>query len=245
MSMFKQLVSSVFLFWPIANALASWPPGTALLVIDMQRDFVDRVEHSRRTVNQASLKNLLSRQCELVMSADRSFVPVFWIEYSEGEPTFSVLQSRISEGRPLLRYEKWTDDAFDFSSDSHAPLVNGPLALNDKLRSLRIERVVIVGANGDFCVRATAMGAIEAGYEVLLWKAGVIDLEANPYHYPYDPSHWKNEKVWILETIEPWCVTRSVSVGGRQGGTGAVTDSNDVQFQAFQTQWEALRTFYR
>jgi nicotinamidase/pyrazinamidase len=52
--------------------------------------------------------------------------------------------------------------------------------LGDLLREREIDRVTVVGLATDYCVRATALDALAAGYEVEVDRAGVRGIEAKP-----------------------------------------------------------------
>ena len=56
--------------------------------------------------------------------------------------------------------DKSASDAFDGT----------PLAL--RLRARGVERVVLAGLQSEFCIRATALGAIERGFAVVLVSDG-------------------------------------------------------------------------
>jgi nicotinamidase/pyrazinamidase len=52
--------------------------------------------------------------------------------------------------------------------------------LGDLLRERGIDRVTVVGLATDYCVRATALDALTAGFEVEVDRAGVRGIDAEP-----------------------------------------------------------------
>ena len=53
-------------------------------------------------------------------------------------------------------------------------------ALEHLLRERGIDRITVVGLATDYCVRATALDGLEAGFEVVVDRAGVRGIDAQP-----------------------------------------------------------------
>jgi nicotinamidase/pyrazinamidase len=55
-----------------------------------------------------------------------------------------------------------------------------PTGLDDVLRRLRVERIVIAGLALDYCVKATALDAVALGYECVVPRRTTAPVEVNP-----------------------------------------------------------------
>ena len=126
-------------------------PNTALLVIDVQNAAVDRaLERDAVVANVGSL----------VEKARREGVPVVWVQHSdehlarESEPWQIVPELTPGDTEPLV--EKAHGDSFEDTT------------LETVLSGLGVGRLVVVGAQTDWCVRSTLHGAFARGYDATL-----------------------------------------------------------------------------
>ena len=175
-------------------------PNTALLVIDVQNAAVERA-HERDAV--------VATVGRLVESARRDGVPVVWVQHSDeqlarGSEAWQIVSDLIpSDAEPLV--EKNYGDSFEDTT------------LETVLSGLGVGRLVVVGAQTDWCVRATLHGALARGYDALL----VSDA-----HTTEDQTAWgapPPEQV-IAHTNMYWTYH---TAPGRTAGT---VDSKDVDF---------------
>lgn len=126
-------------------------PNTALLVIDMQNDVLAQA-HAREAVTTAV--------SQLVMRARREGVPVVWIQHSdedlvEGSEGWQLVPAlSLDEGEPLVG--KHYRDAFEGTE------------LESVLSRLGVGRLIVAGAQTDFCIRSTLHGAFARGYDAVL-----------------------------------------------------------------------------
>ncbi len=126
-------------------------PNTALLVVDVQNGVVEGT-HERDTV----VANIGS----LVEKAREEQVPVVWIQHSDEQLARGSQEWRIvpelspGDAEPLV--EKNYGDSFEDTT------------LETVLSSLRVGRLVIVGAQTDACIRSTLHGAFVRGYDATL-----------------------------------------------------------------------------
>jgi len=126
-------------------------PGTALLVIDVQNAALDRAVQRDSVV--ANVGSLVER-------ARRDQIPVVWVQHSdehlarESDGWQIVPELARHEAEPLV--EKHYGDSFEDTT------------LESVLGGLGVGRLVVVGAQTDWCVRSTLHGAIARGYDVTL-----------------------------------------------------------------------------
>jgi nicotinamidase-related amidase len=126
-------------------------PNTALLVVDAQNGAFDQA-HGRQSVV-ATVGGLVER-------ARREGVPVVWVQHSDehlarGSDAWQIVPELTpGETEPLV--EKSYGDSFEDTN------------LDAVLCDLGVGRVVVVGAQTDWCVRSTLHGALARGYDTTL-----------------------------------------------------------------------------
>jgi nicotinamidase-related amidase len=126
-------------------------PGTALLVVDVQRGVVAGAPRRDEVV--ANVGSLVER-------ARREQVPVVWVQHSDdglargSEEWQLVPELTRTDAEPLV--EKTYGDAFEATD------------LEGVLSGLGVGRLVVVGAQTDACIRSTLHGAFTRGYDATL-----------------------------------------------------------------------------
>jgi nicotinamidase-related amidase len=126
-------------------------PNTALLVVDVQNGAVEGA-HERDAV----VANIGS----LVGKAREELVPVVWVQHSDEQLARGSEEWRIvpeltpDDAEPLI--EKNYGDSFEGTT------------LETVLSGLGVGRLVVVGAQTDWCVRSTLHGALVRGYDATL-----------------------------------------------------------------------------
>jgi nicotinamidase-related amidase len=172
-------------------------PQTALLVVDVQNGALERA-HERDAV--------IANVGTLVERARREGVPVVWVQHSdedlarESESWQIVSDLSPRDAEPLV--EKHYGDSFEDT------------ALDGVLSGLGVGRLVVVGAQTDWCVRSTLHGAIARGYDAIL----VSDA-----HTTEDQTEWgaPPPDAVIAHTNMYWA---DHTAPGRSAGTVATTD---------------------
>jgi len=174
-------------------------PPTALLVIDAQNAALERA-YARDAVV-ANVRILVER-------ARREGVPVVWVQHSDDD------LDRGSEGWQLVP-ELTRDDAEPLVEKQHGDSFEDT-TLESVLSDLDVGRLVVVGAQTDWCVRSTLHGAFARGYDATL---------VGDAHTTEDQTAWgapPPDKV-IAHTNLYW---------GHQtapGRTAATVDTQDVE----------------
>jgi nicotinamidase-related amidase len=126
-------------------------PNTALLVVDVQNAAVERA-HERDAV--------VANVGSLVERARGEGVAVVWVQHSdeqlarESEAWQIVPELAPGDAEPLV--EKNYGDSFEDTT------------LETVLSGLGVGRLVVVGAQTDWCVRSTLHGALARGYDATL-----------------------------------------------------------------------------
>ncbi len=125
----------------------------ALVVVDVQVGVVKEAHDAPRIV-----KNV----ARAVERARAEGVPVIWVQHSDegliyGSPDWQWVPELIpAEGEPLVH--KHFNSAFEQTE------------FEDYLAKLGVSHIVLAGAATNWCIRATAYGALDRGYDVTLVK---------------------------------------------------------------------------
>ncbi|MFM9132594.1 MAG: cysteine hydrolase family protein [Actinomycetota bacterium] len=126
-------------------------PNTALVVIDMQNGVVANA-HNRDAV--------ISNISALVASARTTGVPVIWVQHNDEELVRGSVEWQyvagleMADGEPVVH--KSYNDSFEETS------------LEDHLGARGVGRLIVAGAQTEWCIRSTLHGAIARGYDALL-----------------------------------------------------------------------------
>jgi nicotinamidase-related amidase len=175
-------------------------PNTALLVVDAQNAALERAQDRDAVVATVG---------SLVQKARREGVPVVWVQHSDEQLAresdgWQIVPELTPRGaEPLV--EKNHGDSFEDTT------------LEAVLSGLGVGRVVVVGAQTDWCVRSTLHGAFARGYDTTL---------VGDAHSTEDQTEWgapPPDKV-IAHTNLYWAYQ---TAPGRTAGT---VDSKDVDF---------------
>ena len=124
-----------------------------LIVVDVQVGVVkDAWDRARVVANIA----------EAVERARSAAVPVIWVQHSNDElPKNSPQWQWVQELAPAVgetRIHKQFNSSFESTS------------LSDELARLGATHIVLAGAASNWCIRATAYGALDRGYDLTLLK---------------------------------------------------------------------------
>jgi len=175
-------------------------PNTALLVVDVQNNAVERA-HGRDAV--------VANVGSLVEKARQEGVPVVWVQHCDeqlarGSDGWQIVpELRPGAAEPLV--EKSYGDSFEDTT------------LEAVLSGLAVGRLVVVGAQTDWCVRSTLHGALARGYDATL---------VGDAHTTEDQTEWgaPPPDAVIAHTNLYWA---SQTAPGRTAGT---VSSGDVDF---------------
>jgi nicotinamidase-related amidase len=125
--------------------------GTALLVVDVQVDVVAGA-HDRDGV--------VARIASLVDRARREGCPVVWVRHNDdelpaGSPGWCIVDGLVpGPDEPVM--DKRFGDAFEDTD------------LDRVLGGLDVSRLVVCGAQTEWCIRSTLHGAVARGYDAVL-----------------------------------------------------------------------------
>lgn len=132
-------------------SLFSDRPNTALLVIDVQNGVIPDAWNRGEVI--ANINSLVEK-------ARAQSVPVIWVQHSEEMmPIGSDYWQIVSELKPLdaePKIQKEYGSSFEATN------------LDKVLAELKVESLIICGAQSNNCVRHTCHAALEKGYDITL-----------------------------------------------------------------------------
>ena len=126
-------------------------PNTALIVIDVQNAVVEEAHDRDRIVGNIAT---------VVSKARAAGVPVIWVQHNDSELVRGtdewqyVPELPMEDGEPVVH--KSYNDSFEETD------------LEEHLAARGVGRLVIAGAQTEWCVRSTLHGAIARGYDAQL-----------------------------------------------------------------------------
>ncbi len=177
---------------------------SALVVVDVQVGVVREAWEAPRVVRNVATA---------VDRARQAGVPVIWVQHNDeelihGSPDWQ-LPPELAPVAGETRIDKQYNSSFEDTN------------LEEILAGLGVAHVVLAGAATNWCIRATAYGALDRGYDLTLIKdahtTGTIDLDNGA-------------------TIEAADIIRELNIGmtwvsypGRTSGTASAAD---VEFAA-------------
>jgi nicotinamidase-related amidase len=135
-----------------------------LLVVDVQVGVMRNVWDSPRII-----KNIGAA----VEKARRSSVSIIWVQHSDGELVYNSpdwkLVPELSPAEGEIQIHKQFNSSFEQTQ------------LEETLARLGVTHIVLAGAATNWCIRATAYGALDRGYDLTLIKDAhtteTIDIE--------------------------------------------------------------------
>ena len=136
----------------------------ALLIVDVQVGVMRGAWEAPRVIHNIAVA---------VDKARKAGVPVIWVQHADdelvhGSPDWQ-LPPELAPAVDETRIDKHYNSAFEETN------------LEETLAALGVARIVLAGAATNWCIRATAYGALERGYDLTLISdahtTGTIDLE--------------------------------------------------------------------
>lgn len=124
---------------------------SALIVVDVQIGVMRRAWDADRIINNIS---------HSIKQARNQGIPVIWVQHSDDDlvqesPEWRWVPELIPAHGEMLIHKHF-NSAFEKTR------------LNDELINLGVSHIVLAGASTNWCIRATAYGALERGYDLTL-----------------------------------------------------------------------------
>ncbi len=150
----------------------------ALVIIDMQPEFVTRDGNQEKPENQKKVKQIIATQLSAIQAAKKADASIILIAFDN----FGLIDTRLKNATKgyvhTSVFIKDTEGMFDDGNSSSSQL--------DKfLKGRGIHTLIITGANGGACVYASIYGALRHNYKVIAYDNGIADFNYPDFIYPY------------------------------------------------------------
>jgi nicotinamidase-related amidase len=157
--------------------------GTALVVVDLQRDFVDPAGHCARSMDISHISSVIPANAQLISLARRHRIPVVYTlvtQHPEGayaSPRWIADNLRYPNFEPVHCIENtWGWGLHDDVAPAGADILLRKYRrsafvgtnLVEMLRALRVETLIVSGVAATGCVESTVRDAIERDFFVVV-----------------------------------------------------------------------------
>lgn len=208
LEMSKQIPTANPYAWPHDASLS--PQTTALLIIDMQRDFLSVGGYlDSQGYSPARFQSIIPRLVSLLSTFRRAGFPIYHTREGHA-PHMATISSRERHrssvngapigsqgplGKLLIRGERGHDIISELQPLPREPVIDKPgrgafvnTELEASLKCKGIRNLVVCGVTADACVSSTVREASDRGFDVLVVEDGVESVN--------DELKW-----WSLEAI--------------------------------------------
>jgi nicotinamidase/pyrazinamidase len=176
--------------------MVEYDERTALVIVDVQNDFADPagslyVAEGERVIPMANreIEKAKASGALVVYTQDwhPETTPHFlkdggvWPVHCVGGTWGAQLHPDLEVKGEVVRKGTRGEDGYSgFTVRDAATGDDAPTPLTELLRDRGIQRIVILGLATDYCVKETALDAIELGFETILLREGIraVDLES-------------------------------------------------------------------
>lgn len=178
--------------------MARYDPQTALVVVDVQNDFADPkgslyVAGGEAIVDfvNGQLTEARARAATVVFTQDwhpestphfekdGGIWPVHCVGGTWGAELYPSLDARDDEAK-IRKGVQGEDGYSGFTVADPSTGETSSTGLEDLLKQSGVERLVVIGLATDYCVKATAIDAIEKGFETTVLRVGIRAVNLQP-----------------------------------------------------------------
>jgi nicotinamidase/pyrazinamidase len=175
-----------------------YTPTTALIVVDVQNDFADpdgslSVPGARAVVSAVNREIVAAQHRGAIVVATQDWHPETtphfakdggpWPVHCVGGTWGAELEPglELPEGTPRVRKGAHGEDGYSgFTMRDPTTGQTSPTELESLLRAAHVDSVVVVGLATDYCVKATALDAVQLGFQTALVTDAVAAVDLEP-----------------------------------------------------------------
>jgi nicotinamidase/pyrazinamidase len=175
-----------------------YSPSTALIVVDVQNDFADpdgslSVAGARAVVSAVNREIVAAQDAGATIVATQDWHPDstphfakdggIWPVHCVGGTWGAELEPglELPEAAPRVRKGANGEDGYSgFTMRDPTTGKTSPTVLEGLLRAANVDAVVVVGLATDYCVKATALDAVQLGFRTALVTDAVAAVDLEP-----------------------------------------------------------------
>ncbi len=134
-----------------------------VLLIDMQTKFVTHIRAGRAKI-------IIERQIKIIEMSRNENIPIIILEYVGAGPTIHELNSELKKNKKVFFLAKIYNSGFTNER------------LCQLLHDLGCKKLLLMGVNAQYCVKATANDAILKGFEIATSEDLISGMSHHAYH---------------------------------------------------------------
>lgn len=158
----------------------------ALIVVDMQRTFLDNLDSKYR-------EKLISNIVELLTLANKKKIPLIKLEYDiVGVPFVGTIDSIGSLFAPASSKTFVKENSSGFTKTN----------LHEYLQSLGIQEIILAGINANACVQDTAISALNRKYKVTTSFGLIASVWSGDLSFSRSNLKWYESKTNFMSKKE-------------------------------------------
>ena len=157
--------------------------NSALIVVDMQSNFVSRRKTDKIAENRLKYEQLIKEQIAAIERAKAVNIPIVFLEY-EGPHGDTVEPLTAATDNYTYRkvFKKSSDGMFEEKNKYKKELVH-------YLQKKKVGTLIMMGANGGDCVLHSITGGLGGGCAVITYSKGIVDFNSKNFIYPYESRY--------------------------------------------------------
>ncbi len=134
-----------------------------VLLIDMQTEFVPHIRTGRAEI-------IIERQIKTIEMSSNENIPIIVLEYVGAGPTIHQLNSELKKNKRIFFLKKNYDSGFSNTQ------------LCQLLYDLECKKLLLMGVNAQYCVKATANDAILEDFEIATSEDLISGMSHHAFH---------------------------------------------------------------
>jgi nicotinamidase-related amidase len=128
---------------------------SVFIVVDMQNGVVESAFERNQIINNIQI---------VLQKARKNKIPIIWVQHSDTELKINSKEWEIVSEFDVKKNE--------YRINKHFNSCFANTELDDLLKNMDASEIVLAGAETNWCIRATAYGALERGYDLTLISDG-------------------------------------------------------------------------
>ncbi len=160
------------------SCFANLDNNYALIIIDMQQDFIERGNNHKTAENKIKVQNIIETQLTMIVLAKENKIPIIFIKYEGFGSVNEKLREAAANYKEVKYFLKSENDMFSEDNTYRSELFK-------YLTNKGIKHLIIAGANGSKCIQSSINGSLTNNYNVIALSTAIADFKYANFIYPY------------------------------------------------------------